>query len=168
MGKTGQKLFWALVKPNRKGTLPSRELLAPSTGKALQSPSPLSLLRDRQLLPKQSTGHFCLLSEEGKGKIQGLSLKSSDRCYSQPGFVVQRTPPSISPRRQACSREHGGRKPVCVQGCHGITWPQNKHQWSLGTENRFLDSCVGKGSQLNGTAAVPAHPEARPEKQHQL
>lgn len=90
MGKTGQKLFWALVKPNRKGTLPSRELLAPSTGHRQGTTKPISLVSLESQTTTTQAKHwtFCLLSEEGKGKIQGLSLKSSDGCYSQSGFVV--------------------------------------------------------------------------------
>lgn len=148
MGKTGQKLFWALVKPNRKGTLPSRELLAPSTGKALQSPSPLSLLRDRQLLPKQSTGHFCLLSEEGKGKIQGLSLKSSDRCYSQPGFVVPKDSSlHIPPQTSLLLRTRREKASLCSRVSRDYLAPE---QASVESRDRkpFPGQLCGKGKPV--------------------
>lgn len=72
--------------------------------------------------------------------------------------------------RQANYSKQRGRKSVCVHERQRITWPQNKQQRSPGTESHFLDSCVGKrkAAKLRSLAAVPAHPEARPEKQQQL
>lgn len=150
--------MWALVKPNRKREI---SLVTWTPGffhrQGIISWSLLFFLRDTYYPSRVLAILVHPLSREediSRASIQEALTGATPRL----GCAAPKdNSPHIHTLRQASYKKQRGRKSACVHEHHRVTWPQNKQQWSAGTESHFLDSCVGKrkAAKLHSQLRLP-------------